>query len=65
MAVFDEATGKMMEMRDIVRHPDPIVCKRWERAVSNKVGRLLKGIERKNNNGQSRVSDGHDTFHFI
>ena len=23
MVVFDEATGKMMEMRDLVRHQDP------------------------------------------
>ena len=46
MAVFNEGTGKMMEKKDLIRHPDPVVCKRWERAVSNKFGRLLKEIER-------------------
>lgn len=65
MAIFDESTGKMMETRELLRHPDPKIRKRWEKLVSNKVGRLLKGIGRKANNGKSRVGDGHDTFCFI
>ena len=44
MAVFDETTGKMMEMRDLVRHPGPIIRNRWVQAVSNEFGRLLKEI---------------------
>ena len=64
-AVFDETTGKMMEIRDLVQYPDQTIQNRWTKAVSNEFGRLLKGIGRKANNGESRVGDGHDTFHFI
>ena len=65
MAVFDETTGKMMEMRDLVKHPDPEIRKQWNHSVANEFGRLMKGIGRKKNNGISRVGDGHDTFRFI
>ena len=30
MAVFDESTGKMMEMRELLHHPDPKVRIEWE-----------------------------------
>ena len=53
MAVFDEATGKMMEMRDLVRHPDPETQKQWNRSVSNEFGWLMKGIGQKQKNGKS------------
>ena len=65
MAVFDESTGTMMEMRELRRHSDPKIRDVWETSVANEFGRLLKGIGRKNNNGKSRVGEGHDTFHFI
>ena len=65
MAVFDESTGKMMEMRELLHHPDPTVRKELETSVANEFGRLLKGIGKETNNGKSRVGDGHDTFHFI
>ena len=65
MAVFDEATGKMMEMQQLVRHPNPEIRKKWIKSVSNEYGRLMKGVGRKTNNGKSRVGDGHDTFRFI
>ena len=65
MAVFNEATGRLMEMRDLVRHPDPEIRKRWNTSVANKFGRLMKGIGQKKNNGKSRVGDGYDTFQFI
>ena len=65
MAVFDESTGKMMEMRDLLRHPDPTVRKEWETSVANELGQLLICIFKTTNNGKSRVGDGHDTFHFI
>ena len=54
-----------MEMRDLVRHLDQEIQKKWKHSVSNKFGRLMKGIGRKQNNGKSRVGDGHDTFRFI
>lgn len=34
MVAFDEVTGKMMEMRDlVVRHPDPEIYQWQEQAV--------------------------------
>ena len=33
MAVFDETIGKMMEMRELLRHLDPKVRKKWETLV--------------------------------
>ena len=65
MVVFEETAGNMMEMRDLVRHTDPVICKRWNQGISNEFSRLLKGIRRSSNNGESRVRDGHDTFQFI
>ena len=54
-----------MEMRDLVRHLDQEIQKKWKHSVSNKFGRLMKGIGRKQNNGKSRVGEGHDTCRFI
>ena len=34
-AVFDEATKKMMEMRDLINHPDPIIRARWIIELAN------------------------------
>ena len=63
MAVYDDATGKMMEIRDLAKHPDPKIREVWTRARLNEFGRLLKGIGMKRE-GTSRVI-GHDTMHFI
>ena len=43
-AVFDEDTGKMMEMRDLLNHSNPEIRKIWITAVSNEYGRLMKGV---------------------
>ena len=43
-AVFDEESGKMMEMRELIRHKNPRIRERWLKAVSNEFGRLMKGI---------------------
>ena len=46
-AVYNEESGRMMEMRDLVRHLNPEIRKRWIKAVSNEYGRLMKGIGKK------------------
>lgn len=39
MAVFDETIGKMMEMRDLVNHPDRKIREEWTHSVAmNLVG---------------------------
>ena len=62
-AVYDEETGKMMEMCNFRNHPNPTIRKEWECSVSNEYGWLMKeiGMKRK---GKSWVQGFH-TFHFI
>ena len=50
-----------MEMRELIRHKNPIIRERWLKAVSNEFGRLMKGIG-KLKEGKSRVGEGHDTI---
>ena len=65
-AVFDESTKKMMEMRELINHPNPIIRSRWIIELANKWGKLLLGIGKgKNRKGKSRVGDGHNTIKFI
>lgn len=52
-----------MEIRDLVKHPDPKIREVWIRGRLNEFGRLLKGIGMKRER-KSRVI-GHDTMHFI
>ena len=59
-AVYDEESGKMIQMRELMRHRNPIIKREWTQAVSNEYGRLLKGIGMKRT-GKSRV-EGHDTI---
>ena len=56
-AVYDEESGKMIQMRELMRHRNPIIKREWTQAV---YGRLLKGIGMKRT-GKSRV-EGHDTI---
>ena len=62
-AMYDEETGKMMEMRDLRNHPNKKKREEWDRLSANEYGRLMKGIGMKQE-GKSRVQ-GCDTFHFI
>ena len=62
-AVYDDETGKMMEMRDLRNHPNKKKREEWDRSSANEYGRLMKGIGMKRE-GKSRVQ-GFDTFHFI
>ena len=56
-AFFDEATKKMMEMREIINHPDPVIRAIWIIELANEWVKLLlglgKGKNRKKN--QSRI----------
>ena len=42
--VFDEATKNMMEMRELINHPDPIIRARWIIELANKWSKLLLGV---------------------
>ena len=41
-AVIDEETGKMMELRDLLKHPK--YQETWTRACSNEFGRLFQSV---------------------
>ncbi len=43
--VLDEATGRSMEYRHLIQHPDPQVRKRWSNAMCNELGRLAQGYK--------------------
>ena len=61
-----EATKKMMEMRELIKHPDPIIRARWIIELANEWGKLLLGVRKGNNRkGKSRVGDGHNNIKFI
>ena len=65
-AVFDEATKKMMEMRELIKHTDPIIRAIWIIELANEWGKLLLGLVKGNNiKGKIRVGDGHNTIKFI
>ena len=64
-AVFDESTKKMMEMRELIKHPDPIIRARWIIELANEWGKLLLGVGKGNiRKGNSRVGYGHNTIKF-
>ena len=44
VAVYDEASGKTLEYKDLINHLDPIIRERWNNAGSNEFGRLMQGI---------------------
>ena len=46
-SVFDEETRKQMVMKELINHPNPIIKEKWIHSVSNKYGRLLKGVGKK------------------
>ena len=65
-AVFDEATKKMMEMRELINHPDPIIIAIWIIELANEWGKILLLVGKgKNRKGKSRVGDGHNNIKFI
>ena len=63
MAVYDEATGQMIDYKQLINHFDKQTRKWWQKLTVNEFGKLLKGVGR-NEDGSQRVT-GSDTFHFI
>jgi hypothetical protein len=51
-AVFDEATGKMLEYRHLMNHPDPEIRKTWQRSSANEYGRTMQGIGKNRPDGE-------------
>ena len=48
-AVYDDKTGKMMEMRELRNHPNKKKREEWDKLSANEYGRLMKriGMKRK------------------
>jgi hypothetical protein len=44
MPAFDEATGKMLEYRNLMKHPDPNIGKQWQRLSANEFRRTMQGV---------------------
>jgi hypothetical protein len=63
MPVFDETTGKMLEYRHLINHPDPKVRKQWQISSANEFGRTMQGVG-KNRPEEDRIK-GTDTMHLI
>jgi hypothetical protein len=63
MPVFDETTGKMLEYRHLINHPDPKVRKQWQISSANEFGRTMEGVG-KNRPEEDRIK-GTDTIHLI
>ena len=63
MAIYDEATGKMIDYKQLINHSDKQTRKWWQKLSANEFGKLLKGV-RKNADGTQRVN-GSDTINFI
>jgi hypothetical protein len=62
-AVFDEATGKMLEYRHLMNHPDPEIRKTWQRSSANEYGRTMQGVGKNRQEGEEIA--GTDTMHLI
>ena len=63
MAVYDEATSKMINYKQLINHSDKQTQEWLQKSSANEFGRLLKGVGR-NEDGSQRVT-GSDSFHFI
>jgi hypothetical protein len=63
MPVFNETTGKMLEYRHLINHPDPKVRKQWQISSANEFGRTMQGVG-KNRPEADRIK-GTDTMHLI
>jgi hypothetical protein len=61
-AIFDKATGKMLEYRHLMNHPDPEIRKTWKRSSANEYGRTMQGVGKKNRSDGEAI-EGTDTMH--
>jgi hypothetical protein len=62
-AVFDEATGKMLEYRHLMNHPDPEIRKVWQRSSANEFDRTMQVVKKNRKEGDE--IKGTDTMHLI
>jgi len=62
MAVYDPESGKMLEYRQLLRHPT--LSKIWSPSASNEMGRLCQGFG-VGPEGKGKRVDGTDTFRVI
>ena len=44
MTVYDETTGKMIDYKQLINHPDKQTRERWQKLSANEFGKLLKGV---------------------
>ena len=58
--MFEEETGKMLEYRQLMRHPNPKIKQTWTRSAADEFGRLFQGVGKGQENGQ-RIK-GTNTF---
>jgi hypothetical protein len=63
MPIFDETTGKMLEYRHLIKHPDPKVRKQWQILSANEFRRTMQGVG-KNQPEEDRIK-GTNTMHLI
>jgi hypothetical protein len=61
--VFDEATGKMLEYRHLMKHPDPKIREQWQKSSANEFGRTMQGVGKNRQEGEQ--IKGTDTMHLI
>ena len=43
--VLDQSSGKTLEFRDLINHPDPAIREVWSNAFCNELGRLTQGYK--------------------
>jgi hypothetical protein len=60
MAVFGEQSGKVLNYRQLINHPDQEIHKIWQYSVSNEFGRTMQGVG-KNRPKDKRIK-GTDTM---
>ena len=62
MAVYNEATGKMIDYKQLINHPDKQTREWWQKLSANEFKKLLKGVG-KHADGTQRVKvKGSDTI---
>ena len=46
MVVYDEATGKMIDYKQLINHSDKQTREWWQKLLANEFGKLLKGVKK-------------------
>ena len=58
LAVMCKDTGKLMNYRQLIHHPDPAVREIWTKSSANEFGRLFQGVG-------GRIESPNNACHFI